>query len=117
MHLLNSPFISALSGPPVIITSEEYKADNIAVIVEWTQIGGVSYNVSVIPMVLVTVMRSTSVRLILSYNIEYNVSLEAFGICQNVAASIQLFYGELISIATTGNSWTCCGQDMHIIHL
>ena len=62
---------------------------------EWTEEEGVSYNITIFPMVPITFTESTSVQLIVSYNTEYNVNLEAVTVCQSVAPSrIQLFYGE-----------------------
>ena len=80
----------------MVSTSEEYRADNITVLVEWTHQGGESYNVTTVPMVPMIYTGRTSVQLLVSYNTEYNVSLEAATVCQRVAVShIQLFYGEL----------------------
>ena len=80
----------------MVSTFEEYRTDNITVIVEWTKVEGVSYNISTVPTVPMIYTGSTSVQLIVSYNTEYSVSLEAATVCQRVAVShIQLFYGEL----------------------
>jgi hypothetical protein len=92
--------ISASLDTIVISVSEEYRADScsISVVVEWTRREGVSYNITIVPMVPVTYTGSTSVQLIVSYNTEYNVSLEASAVCQRSIASrhirIPLFYGE-----------------------
>ena len=79
----------------MVTTSGEYRANNVSVIVEWTEEEGVSYNITINPSVPKTFTRSASVQLI-SYNTEYNVSLEAVAVCQSVAPShcIQLFHGE-----------------------
>ena len=69
----------------MVTTSEEYRADNVAVIVEWTEEEGASYNITIFPMVPIIFTGSTSVQLIISYNTEYNVSLEAVAVCQSVA--------------------------------
>ena len=62
---------------------------------EWTQEEGVLFNVSISPPVPITFIGSTSVRLILSYNMEYNVTVEAITLCQNKAPIyVPLFYGE-----------------------
>ena len=79
----------------MIRTSEEYRADSIAVIIEWTQQKGVSYNIAIVPMVPMIYTGSTSVQFIASYNIEYNVSLEASAVYQSIVSSnITLFYGK-----------------------
>ena len=84
-----------MSGPTIINTSEVYNADSIIVLVEWTQEEGVSYNITITPMVPIIFTGRTSVQLILAYHMEYNLSLEAFAACRSVAPShIQLFYGE-----------------------
>ena len=75
--------------------SEEYRADSISVVVEWTQQKSVSYNITIIPMVPVIYTGSTSVQLIASYNTEYSVSLEASTVCQSIVSSnTSLFYGK-----------------------
>ena len=84
----------------MVTTSEEYRANNISIIVEWTEEEGVSYNITIIPMVPITFTESTSVELIVSYNTEYNVSLEAVAVCRSVAPShIRLFYGEFSNLS------------------
>ena len=78
--LLLSINFSGPSGPIMISISEEYRAENIMVIMDWTQ-EGVSYNITIIPMVPIASTGRTSVQLTLSYNVEYNVSLEAITVC------------------------------------
>ena len=79
----------------MVRTSEEYRADSIAVIIEWTQQEGVSYNITIVPTAPMVYTGSTSVQVIVSYNTEYNVSLEASAVCQSIVSSnISLFYGE-----------------------
>ena len=80
----------------MVRTFEEYRADSIAVIIEWTQWKGVSYNITmIVPMVPVIYTGSTSVQLTVSYNTKYNVSLEGSTVCQSIGASnITLFYGK-----------------------
>ena len=86
---------SASFGSVMVTTSEEYIADVVTVIVEWSEEQGVTYNITIVPMVPIIFTGSTSVQLIVSYNIEYNVTLEAVAVCQSVAPSrIRLFYGE-----------------------
>ena len=64
---------------------------------EWTQEEGVQYNISVTPSVPITFIENTIVKLLLLYNMEYSLSLEAVGACENKESSnVQLFYGELI---------------------
>ena len=80
----------------MVSTYEEHNTDNITVLVEWIHQTGVSYNITTVPMVPMMYSGSTSVQLIVSYNIEYNVSLKAATVCQRVTIShIQLLYGEL----------------------
>ena len=63
---------------------------------EWTREKGAQYNIGITPSVTITVNGSTIVQLLLLYNTEYNVSLEAVNPCQSIASSnVQLFYGEL----------------------
>ena len=82
------------------ILSEEYRADNVTVFVEWThdQEEHVTYNVTIIPSVPITFISSTSIWLILLYNVEYNVSLNMVTVCQRVTSShVQLFYSKFLS--------------------
>ena len=75
-----------------VTTLEDYSADNITVIVEWTQ-EGVSYNITVVPMVSIRFTGNTSVQFEVLYDIEYNVSFVTA--CRSIAANyIQLFYGK-----------------------
>ena len=81
----------------MIATSEEYRADNVTVTVEWTDEQGVLYNItiiSIVPEVSIEFIGRTRVQLILLYNTEYNMSVEAALLCQNkVPSHVQLFYG------------------------
>lgn len=81
----------------MVTASEEYKADSVAVTLEWTQEGGVPYNISIIsitPEVPIEYIGHTQVNLSLIYNTEYNVSVQATLTCQNqVPSHFQLFYG------------------------
>ena len=77
--------------------SEEYEADNITVtiIVEWTQQAAEMYNVIVSPPVLMMFNESTSLKLVLEYSTEYNVSIEVVSLCgSSTAGFTTLNYGE-----------------------
>ena len=78
--------------------SEEYEADNVTVTVtvEWTQQAAEMYNVIVSPPVLVMFSNeSTSLKLVLEYNTEYNVSIEVFISCGfSTVVFTTLNYGE-----------------------
>ena len=77
----------------MVSISEGYRDDNVTVLVEWTQ-EDVSYNITIVPMVPIIFIGSSSIQLIVSYNVEYNVSLEAVAVCQSIAPGhIRLFYG------------------------
>ena len=81
------------------VTSEEYEVDNITVIVEWTQqaILGAVYTVRVSPPVSIMFTGSTSHQLTISYNTEYNLSVETTAPCRaNATAFIGLSYGEIM---------------------
>ena len=85
--------------PTLGITSEEYKADNITVTVEWTQQVAAMYTVSVIPLAPINFTGSTSRQLTISYNTVYNFSVEATAPCRtNATAFIGLNYGEVYSM-------------------
>ena len=62
---------------------------------EWTPQEGVTYNTSVSPLTSITVTGSSSHQLTVSYNTDYNVSVEAAPPCRpNPTAVITLNYGE-----------------------
>lgn len=89
--------LTDFAAPKVTNISKECRENNISVLLEWTQEGGVQYNVSVTPSVPITFIENTSVKLLLLYNMEYNVGLEAAGACESKESStVLLFYGELI---------------------
>ena len=79
------------------ISEEHYETDNITVTVQWTQQVGVTYSIKVSPLVPILVSGGTSHRLIISYNTEYNFSVEAVGPCRpNATVIIRLRYGMVI---------------------
>ena len=82
--------------PTLWIASEDYSADNVTVTVEWNQPAVYStYTVTVLPLVPIVFTGSTSCRLTISYNMEYNLTVEAAAPCRpNTTASIRLKYGE-----------------------
>ena len=76
---------------------EEYEADNVTVTitVEWTQQAAEIYNVIVSPPALMMFNESTSLKLVLEYNTEYNVSIEVVISCgSSTAGFTTLNYGE-----------------------
>jgi hypothetical protein len=80
------------------ITSQEYSADNVTVTVEWTQRTlYATYHVTVLPMVPIDLEStgSTSCQLTISYNAEYNLTVDTTAPCRpNTAVLIRLKYGE-----------------------
>ena len=62
-----------LSSPKVL----QYEAESFAVLVEWVQENGASFQASIIPQALSTTNGSTSVHLTLSYNVLYHLNVEA----------------------------------------
>ena len=93
-----SMIITDQYSPTLGITSEEYKTDNITVSVEWTLQEGAMYTVRVLPQVPIMVTGSTSRQLTISYNTEYNFSVEATVTtpCRVSATTfIRLHYGEV----------------------
>ena len=79
------------------VTSEEYAADNVTVAAEWTQHLGATYSVTVVPSVPILLTGANSCQLTISYNTEYNLSIEATDLCRfsgvNSTAFIGLKYG------------------------
>ena len=79
------------------IVSEDYGVANVTVTVEWAQLEGAVYIVKVLPSLAIT--RSTnSCQLIIPYNTEYNLSVEASAPCRlSTTALVELYYGEAYS--------------------
>ena len=78
-----------------MVSDERYEADNVSVTVEWTPQEGVTYATSVSPLTSVTVTGSSSRQLTISYNTNYNFSVEAAPPCRpNPTTVITLNYGE-----------------------
>ena len=94
------------SAPSVRVISEVYEVDNVTVTLQWThnqQLQGgdiiVSYNASVSPPVPFVFNENTNLKLVLEYNTEYNLSVEADIECgPNVTEFISLYYGEAFII-------------------
>ncbi len=89
---------------PSMNISEDFQMNFVAVTLEWVANNGVSYVVNITPEKAINYTGKSSARLILSYNIEYNVSVVASlcGISQAVNRAInfskhQRFIGQLIS--------------------
>ena len=94
--MVHSILQTDLYYPNISITSEAYHADNVTLTVEWPQQEGAAYNIRILPEPLVPSVftGSMSCQLAVSYNTEYNVSVEATVPCRsNVTASIGLNYG------------------------
>ena len=80
--------------PTLGIVAEEYSADNVTVTVEWTQHVYTTYDVRVVPQVLIVFTGSMSLQLTIPYNTEYNLTVEATAPCRPYAtALIGLKYG------------------------
>ena len=76
-------------------TSKQFGADNVTVTVEWAEQTHTTYSVRVMPVVPIIVTGSTNCQLTISYNIKYNLSVEAIAPCgANATAFIRLHYGE-----------------------
>ena len=84
-----------LYTPKLSIVSEEYRADNVTVTVEWAQRAGVSYYTARLsPLAPSLFSGSTSHQQILLYNTVYILSVVAVTPCGNATALIGLHYGE-----------------------
>ena len=83
---------------PVLSVSEEYEANSVTVTVDWAQAQQlhITYSVKVSPLVPIMFTGSTSCRLTIQYNTEYNFGIEATTPCRpNATAFIILHYGEI----------------------
>lgn len=77
--------------PTLLVSSEEFRANNVTVTVEWDQQVGAMYYVRVLPLVPFEI---PSNQLVLQYNTQYNLSVVASTTCTNSTATIGLNYGE-----------------------
>ena len=89
--------------PMLRVTSETFGAKHVTVTVEWAQQVGAMYTVGVLPLVpiMATPVESRSRQLTVSYNTEYNFSIEATvtAPCRvSATAFIVLHYGEVYLI-------------------
>ena len=92
--MLSTSITVGLYTPRLSIVSEEYRADNVTVNVEWAQQAGVSYYTARLsPLAPSLFSGSTSHQQILLYNIVYNLSVVAVTPCGNATAFIRLHYG------------------------
>ena len=79
------------------ISDEQYEVDNVTITVKWAQLLGVMYTIKVSPWVPLVYNGSTSLQLTISYNTDFNLSVEAIAPCRdNITVSIRLQYGKII---------------------
>ena len=85
-------------APMLSVSVVKYEADNVTVNVEWDRQVDVTYTLCVSPLAPVVVTGSTGRQLTISYNTEYNVTVEASTPCRpNDKAFIVLNYGKVYS--------------------
>ena len=86
--------------PTLNISEEQYHdADNVTVTVKWAQQVGVTYTIKVSPWVPLIYNGSTSLQLTISYNTDFNFSIEAITPCRdNITVSIRLQYGKILCV-------------------
>ena len=93
--LHGTPHADYPNSPRVNTRCKETGPRNVTLILDWTSENSVSYNVSVVPQVLISFTASLSVQLTVLYNVLYNVSVVSTLCGQNSATtSIGLKYGE-----------------------
>ena len=82
--------------------SEEYVADNVTVTVEWAeQLYTLVYYARVSPLAPIKFTGSASHELTISYNTEYNLSIEVVTPCGNATIFTRLNYGNYILMYIT----------------
>ena len=92
--LLHALFILDYPHPPIIEVAETFSNDNVKINMEWTPEVGVSYDVVIAPSTLVNFSTSTSAQMVLSYNVNYSVSVVPVCAVRDVESNLQLMYGE-----------------------
>jgi hypothetical protein len=101
LHIMIDLLMIVDQYTPSLHTSEKYDVDNVTVTVEWTQqvqAGDlVSYNVNISPPVPINYNDgNTSLILVLEYNLEYELTVEADIRCEsNATAFVILNYGKI----------------------
>ena len=87
-----------LYTPILRVSDKHYETDVVIVTVEWTpQEGVLRYTTSVSPLTSIAVTGNSSRQLTISYNTDYNLSVEAAPPCRpNPTAVIAFKYGEAI---------------------
>ena len=79
------------------ISEEQYEVDNVMVTVKWAQQVGITYAIEVSPWVPLIFNGSTSLQLTISYNTDFNLSVEAIAPCRDIiTVSIRLQYGKIL---------------------
>ena len=76
------------------IIAEEFAVNSVKVTVKWSQQMGAVYHVKMMPLAHTEFAGSTSRRLIIQYNTEYNFSVVAVTFCGNATSFIGLHYGQ-----------------------
>ena len=72
-----------------------FDTNSVMVTVTWQQERGASYNVSVLPQVVVNMSGPTTLQLTLAYNTLYNVTIATIVCGQTLPTTVtQLHYGE-----------------------
>ena len=90
---------SVMPSPHLRLLSEEFGAENITVVHEWTEQEHVSYNIIVDPSAPVISISRSSARITLTYNIAYRVIFTATHMCGQVSTNVSnLHYGEKQSL-------------------
>ena len=86
--------------PTLNVSEEQYDADNVTVTVKWAQQVDVTYTIKVSPWVpLIYNVGSTDFQLTISYNTDFNFSVEAIAPCgNNITVSIRLQYGKILCV-------------------
>ena len=80
-----------------ITTTPQFWNGSLSVILEWIPEEAVTYEIMTAPETAVDFLKRSSIRAILFYNVQYNISIEAVSCSQNserVTTTVSLHYGE-----------------------
>ena len=103
-HLMHTAVVSI----PSIVLIEQYGADNVTVILEWSKQPLVTYNISVTPDTVVQESSDNSrlrAQLTLAYNAMYSVKFVASLCGHNLTKAYEFLHGEHLYVNSSGY---CC---------
>ena len=86
---------SRMIPPEFNVSVEQFELTGVVATIEWTRENGISYNLSTSPDVPIAFSGDTSVRVTISYDIQFMVNVSAM-LCGEITTTVKnLFYGKV----------------------